>query len=161
MSEALLENSSTRSLCLRNPTIDWVYQGTSQFPFLHQENSTKGIFPSATQNPLLKNIELLKNLIQLPENWAGPNSKPFSPILIEKVFNIISNFTNQPQIFPTARNSVQIEFESGDNYLEFEIFDEKIVALIQLGGIDKEKEVSEKEVFQLTEDFYAAIAYSG
>ena len=37
---------------------------------------------------------------------------------------------NQPQIFPTGRQSIQLQYELADrSYLEFEIFEEKVSCL--------------------------------
>ena len=50
--------------------------------------------------------------------------------MISIVKNILENIVEQPEIFPTANNSIQMEYELIDNsYLEFEIFEDKIICL--------------------------------
>ena len=79
---------------------------------------------------LCNNIKKLKEISDLKDNWNDNNAKKFSPELISIVKNILENIVEQPEIFPTANNSIQMEYELIDNsYLEFEIFEDKIICL--------------------------------
>ena len=81
---------------------------------------------------IYNNLQKLNNIKLFKENWNGYNAKPFSDSLIEKCKEIIQRIPDnlQPSIFPTGRNSIQMQFELSDNsYLEFEIFSDKIVFL--------------------------------
>lgn len=54
----------------------------------------------------------------------------FDKNLIDSVENIIENVHVQPEIYPTERNSIQLEYELEDkSYLEFEVFENKILCL--------------------------------
>ena len=78
------------------------------------------------------NIQKLNSIKLLQKNWNGYNAEPLSDKLIEKCKEIVKKIPNnlQPSIFPTGRNSIQMQFELSDNsYLEFEIFSDKIVFL--------------------------------
>lgn len=79
---------------------------------------------------LCNNLKKSKEISDLKDNWNDNNAKKFSPELISIVKNILENIVEQPEIFPTANNSIQMEYELIDNsYLEFEIFEDKIICL--------------------------------
>lgn len=79
---------------------------------------------------LYNNLKKLKGISDLKDNWNDNNAKKFPPELISIVKNILENIAEQPEIFPTANNSIQMEYELIDNsYLEFEIFEDKIICL--------------------------------
>lgn len=79
---------------------------------------------------LCNNLKKLKEISDLKDNWNDNNAKKFSPELISIVKNILENIVEQSEIFPTANNSIQMEYELIDNsYLEFEIFEDKIICL--------------------------------
>ncbi|MCH7413208.1 hypothetical protein MM213_06925 [Belliella sp. R4-6] len=158
MNNLIFRNTSTKSLVidLGVKSIDYTILGDQKIGFENQFTRTpKNKFFS----PLLNNIDTLKSIKNLPKGWNGENTFKFSEDLIQKVYNILSILTFQPEIFPTGRNSIQLEFEREDNYLEFEIFEDKIIALIQFNEIDEEKEVEEIDILNLVEDFYASELY--
>ena len=77
-----------------------------------------------------KSFEDLESIQNLKYNWNGNNAKPFSDKLIEKCKKIINILPIQPTIYPTERNSIQFQYELEDkSYLEFEIFEDKILCL--------------------------------
>lgn len=79
---------------------------------------------------LYNNLKKIKGISDLKDNWNDNNAKKFSSELISIVKNILENIVEQPEIFPTANNSIQMEYELIDNsYLEFEIFEDKIICL--------------------------------
>lgn len=79
---------------------------------------------------LYNNLKKLKAISKLNDNWNDNNAKKFSSKLISVSKKILRNIKRQPEIFPTANNSIQMEYELTDgSYLEFEIFKDKIVCL--------------------------------
>ncbi|MEN1969856.1 hypothetical protein WMZ97_17480 [Lentibacillus sp. N15] len=86
------------------------------------------------------NINKLKDFLKLEENWNSNQAAVFDEDLINKALEIISVIPVQPDVFPTARQSIQMEYEkeNGD-YLEFEIFKDHIDMLLM------NKEQGEKE----------------
>lgn len=73
---------------------------------------------------LNENIQRIEQIKTLTENWNGYGANSFSTQLLERVKSIIMNLSIQPDIFPTAQNSIQLEYEKDDGeYLEFEIFE--------------------------------------
>ncbi len=78
---------------------------------------------------LQENIKTLTEIGELEDNWNQYGASKFEPELILKCIRFISevDLDYQPEIFPSARQSVQIEFEPDENhYLEFEIFIDRI-----------------------------------
>lgn len=74
-------------------------------------------------SPELKNNLLKLNEIKsLKRNWNGNKAKPIAKYLVNKTKYLIINLNKQPQIFPTANDSIQLEYD-GENksYLEFQV----------------------------------------
>lgn len=99
----------------------------------------------------LKEIELLEN------NWNNHNSLPFSKSLIDKATNILKKLKYEPEIFPTACNSIQFEYEKEDGeYLEFEVFDDYI-SILYIDEKSKFKEfntTNENDVYEYVNKFH-------
>ncbi len=81
-----------------------------------------------TSNSLIKryteNVEKLKNIASLKDNWNENGAKAFPKELINKVSDILTYLDNQPEVFPTACDSIQLEFDSDGKHLEIEITDD-------------------------------------
>lgn len=120
------------------------------------------------------NNEKLDEYLKLRKNWNQYDSDPFNKLLIKKVRNIINNLIYQPFILPTARDSIQLEYECVDRdkgkryYLEFEVFINKIDYFINMneplfnstvGRIDNELDEKEqiKEINRIIDKFYKEI----
>ena len=71
---------------------------------------------------LINNLNKLNEIQQLPRNWNGNGARRFPKKTIKKAKSLLIDLNLQPQVFPTANNSIQIEFD-GENgaYLEFQI----------------------------------------
>lgn len=68
------------------------------------------------------NLKKLDQIELLEDGWNGNTAKAFKASFISKVREIITALEVQPEIFPTACNSIQIEYEKEDSsYLEIEI----------------------------------------
>ncbi|MBQ7168567.1 MAG: hypothetical protein IJR63_01525 [Synergistaceae bacterium] len=88
------------------------------------------------QDELTSNLERLEDIARLDSDWNGYGAKPFTRTLIAEVRNIIQYLSEQPEIFPTGRESIQLEYHLPDeSYLEFEVFEDKVVAM-QVTGTD-------------------------
>ena len=79
---------------------------------------------------LVRNLNILSDIELLEDGWDGYGGSAISSGVIEKSKKILKELVLQPVIFPTGRNSIQIQYETEDNsYLEFEIFADKILCL--------------------------------
>ena len=74
---------------------------------------------------LLRSYDTLAEIRALPDNWNGNGAPRFSPRLLDRICGIVETLPRQPDIFPTANDSIQLEYEnSRGDYLEFEIFED-------------------------------------
>ncbi|MCD8022174.1 MAG: hypothetical protein LUF30_04120 [Lachnospiraceae bacterium] len=85
------------------------------------------LFMSSEKVASLKRLE---DIQKLEDDWNGYGARAFSSVLIEKCRLIIDELDPQPKIFPTGRQSIQLQYELDDrSYLEFEIFKDKTMCL--------------------------------
>lgn len=62
----------------------------------------------------ISNLARLESIASLPDNWNGNGAKVFSKGLIVKVKKLILSLERQPEIFPTACDTLQLEYERED-----------------------------------------------
>lgn len=74
---------------------------------------------------LLRNRETLQKISELKSNWNGYGANGFSNSLINRCKSFIEEIGFQPDIFPTANDSIQFEWKNpqGD-YLEIEFYED-------------------------------------
>ena len=105
---------------------------------------------------LEENLERLQQISELEYNWDGEGAQSFDKNLISVVVNLIEKISLQPQIFPTARDSIQLEYDkTNGDYLEFEIFTNK-TKMFYLGhdGVHYEREIDIELIGQMVAEFY-------
>ena len=93
---------------------------------LYQQDA--GMIPQYTvTNKMQKNMDKIDQIAALKDNWNGYGATAFSEALIQKVKRLISLAKVQPEVFPTASDSIQIEYDdtSGEGkekkYLEIQV----------------------------------------
>jgi hypothetical protein len=85
---------------------------------------------TATSQEQLVNLDRLFEISHLENDWDGNGAGKISCEAIEVAFSIIKNVSIQPVIYPTARKSIQLQYELEDrSYLEFEIFEKNIMCM--------------------------------
>lgn len=105
---------------------------------------------------LLSNKKILSNFKNLSSNWNEYNSEPIKLKIIEKTEKLISHLEFQPQIFPTGRGTIQIEYFKNDkNFIEIEISEEEQFLYKVQDGEDIEEEIGIEDVPSIIEKFYA------
>lgn len=90
-----------------------------------------------TNNQKLNNViqQCRETGVKLPES------------MLALVANLLSSTSLSFRVFPTLRQSIQIEYETEDSYIEFEIFDDKIIMLRMTDDrIDPDQSQEEREV---------------
>lgn len=70
-----------------------------------------------------ESLKRLEEISNLSDGWNDSEARSFPSEFLIYVRGILSSLEIDPDIFPTARGSIQLEYNntSGD-YLEFEIF---------------------------------------
>lgn len=107
---------------------------------------------------MLRNFKRLDSFAELPDNWNGYGAGRISEKLIEKTKRIIFGLSVQPMLFPTGRKSIQFEYEKPDGeYLEFEVFEDRITLLHISGDEETEKDIDEETVFGEVVRFHAFV----
>jgi len=107
----------------------------------------------------IKNINSLHTIEKLSQNWNGNNAEPFSESIINQALGIInsSSLKFQPELFPTGRQSIQLEYEkSNGNYLEIEIFADHFSAYSEISSeIAEYESIQFEQIFRLINDFHS------
>lgn len=110
---------------------------------------------------MIENLWRLGEISKLDDDWDGYGSESFDKNLIDLVENIIKNVHVQPKIYPTGRNSIQLQYELKDkSCLEFEVFKDKILCMrISQRNYNKpEYEIIQpvdiKRINQIIDNFY-------
>ena len=93
------------------------------------------------------NLERLDQFEQFENNWDGYGAQQFTKELITYCKDIVTNLDHQPLINPTGRGSIQMEYEIGDNYLEFEIYEDKTITMLYIhNNVEVASEVGMQEM---------------
>lgn len=88
---------------------------------------------------LKRNLSKLEEIKLLKRNWNGNGAKPVSKKLVNKTKTLLINLDKQPQIFPTADDSIQIEYDGNNNsYLELQITKEDKLSYYKVDKSGKE-----------------------
>lgn len=103
-----------------------------------------------------KNYTKLNELASYKSDWNGNGADPFLPELIEKCKEIINELTYQPEIYPTAIDAIQFEYNKPDgSYIEFEIYlDKANVYQKDASGNESTRTISLNEVKKEVDAFY-------
>ena len=96
--------------------------------FSASTTEAKNVFPkylkSKPDGRLVRNIKKLNKIASLETGWNGDDANSFSDSFLNRVRAILLSIENQPEIFPTATDSIQMEFDGKKNsYLEIQIRD--------------------------------------
>lgn len=70
-------------------------------------------------------LDKLKEISEYKENWNGYGAEPIRKNLIDACKFIVNQVAVYPEIFPTANKSIQLEYHSGKEYIEIEIFSDR------------------------------------
>lgn len=107
---------------------------------------------------LTHSLQRIEDISKLQNNWDGFDAEPFSNNLIAEVISIVTSLKIQPQIFPTAQSSIQLEYEnSNGDYLEFEIFEDgsiKQFSMLIDGTCNTIEKISRIDIIESIDKFY-------
>ncbi len=86
------------------------------------ESVNPGVEKVVISEEKLENLKKLETIAQLEDDWNANGAKAFSGSLITKVRNLVMFLEIQPEIFPTACESLQLEYDKTDgSHLEIEL----------------------------------------
>lgn len=96
-----------------------------------------------------KNMTLLASLKGLEANWNDNGAEPFNASLIDRCRRLIMMLKRQPQIFPTARQSIQFEYDGP------EIFEHRVYMYQAMpGNGETETDIGELAINKAIDTFY-------
>jgi hypothetical protein len=93
----------------------------------------------------LENLKKLEVIAHLEDNWNANGAKAFADGLITKVRNLVMFLEIQPEVFPTACESLQLEYDKEDgSHLEIELNESENaeVFLVDDNGRESVKSIS-------------------
>ena len=98
------------------------------------------------------NQKKISEIRDLPDNWNENGALGFSDEILNMLCQILEKLSVQPQIFPTARDSIQLEFENNyGDYLEVELFEDGRLKEFFYGQ-DGKTEIREIRIESIAED---------
>ncbi|HBA46224.1 MAG TPA: hypothetical protein DCZ91_00160 [Lachnospiraceae bacterium] len=94
-----------------------------QYIKLNQEKGYMGLYTNKAIDLMkVENLNKIKKMALFEENWNGTGGKAFSEGAINLFKAIINALEKQPQIAPTGRNSLLMQYELDDkSMLAFEV----------------------------------------
>lgn len=105
------------------------------------------------------NLNLLNKFEKLPHGWNDYGADPFPKEFLKWLKLIVAKLPVQPEIFPTAADSVQMEYSKEDGaYLEFEIYTDRSIKAYEENSAGEvvfaEKFVVEVDLNPIVEHFH-------
>lgn len=86
-----------------------------------------------------KNLEILNSFRQLKNNWNDYGAAPIDSAVLDFAEKLIYALRVQPEVFPTACNTVQLEYHlQNGGYLELEVSDSAISVFKIVSGVESE-----------------------
>jgi len=121
--------------------------------------NTNDYFTSIGYFKKQKNIGTIHSFADLARGWNGYDAPPFDATLLNHCIKLIKILEPrfQPDVFPTARNSIQFEYEDKHGrYLEIEIFEDHYEYFYEnLNGREAESKLANwDEIFELIYEYY-------
>lgn len=115
-----------------------------------------GLFVHREDNKLQENCEKLVKFSKFADNWDGYNAVKFTQNIITKVKNVIENLNYQPNIFPTGRGSIQLEYyKDDDNFLEIEVSNSLSANLFySVNGKEEEQIIDDNDIVSKLNELY-------
>jgi len=74
----------------------------------------------------LELIEKIESFRNFKNNWNGYGAKPISKNVINRAMILAYDFEPMQEVFPTANNSIQFEWDMNGVYIELEVFEDNI-----------------------------------
>lgn len=76
----------------------------------------------------------IEEISLLKDNWNENGAKPFSKELVQRAKNYLDTCHGEPEIFPTARGSIQFEWDFFFGHFEAEIYEDRTEYFLELNN---------------------------
>ena len=106
-----------------------------------------------------RNLEKLSIIRSLKNGWNGNGAPSFSSSLIDRTEELINRLNIQPEIFPTALGTIQIEYDnSRRDHMEIEISEEDMaeIFIVYFNGMESIEHIQSTadHINERVRDFY-------
>ena len=142
-----------------SPDGKWLVAVSS--PIEHSKTIYNWSIVTSRSTPLsreyIENLDRLSDIGKLENNWNNNGAPSFSKNHIDTMKQIISKLHYQPFITPTAKGTIQFEFEDQKgNYLEFELYPDKRIKMFSYSanGEAKTEYIAIEEVREKVDAFH-------
>ncbi len=127
--------------------------------YSNNKNVISGVDQVTVNEEKLQNIKKLETIAMLQDNWNANGAKAFSVNLISKVRNILVFLEIQPEVFPTACESLQLEYDKQDgSHMEIELTESDNAQIFVVDSMGCESigtiQASIEEINKVVSDFY-------
>lgn len=105
----------------------------------------------------ITNLKRLSEIEKLPNNWNANGAEKIPVGVIKAVRKLLVEIEFQPEVFPTACDAIQLEWDNNDEYLEMEVLEDCVnVYQIDTDGNECQKKVNlDNEIIkEIVRNFY-------
>lgn len=114
------------------------------------KNTYSGVEKVVINEEKLQNLKKLEEISLLKDDWNANGAKTFSTDLITKVRNLIMFLEIQPEVFPTACESIQLEYDKADgSHLEIELTENEAAEVFWVDNKGDEKALNISATIQM------------
>lgn len=148
------EKTNVYASFMTAPSISFDVPGYSSI-----ESISSGVEKVIISEEKLENLKKLEAIAHLEDNWNANGAKAFADSLITKVRNLVMFLEIQPEVFPTACESLQLEYDKADgSHLEIELNESENaeVFLVDDSGCESVVSISAsiEAINKVVSDFY-------
>lgn len=148
------EKTNVYASFFTEPSISFDVPGYSSI-----ESISSGVEKVVISEEKLENIKKLEAIAQLEDNWNANGANAFADSLITKVRNLVMFLEIQPEVFPTACESLQLEYDKADgSHMEIELNESENaeVFLVDNNGCERVISISAsiEAINKVVNDFY-------
>ena len=127
--------------------------------YSNSENTSAGVEEVVISEDKIENLKKLETIALLRDNWNLNGAKAFTDSLIKKGRDLILFLEIQPEIFPTACESLQLEYDREDgSHMEIELTDrdEAEIFMVDTKGGESFVNISAslENINKVVRDFY-------
>ena len=72
------------------------------------------------------NLNRIDEMYGFKKNWNLYGANPIPKETLDLTKKILKELTIQPEVFPTGASTIQLKYEKGSNYLEIELYGNKL-----------------------------------
>ncbi len=113
----------------------------------------------STGSILDDNMDKLEVIRRLKDGWNGNGAPAFSDEIVDKVVGLVKGVSLQPEIFPTALNTIQLEYDnSRHDHMEIDVGESDVaqIYIFMRNGEERYEEITvdAKKVDRRVKEFY-------